>query len=112
MENSSKFCHYFSNIGKCTYEELSGKKCRYKHEKAPMCHFDDICNRNKCMYSHTKPKEQRRIPQPNYNSSFLDQGRQPQQMNQWEMMTAFMQTAQTQRKPLNQRQQGKPRGRW
>ena len=63
-----KYCHYYNN-GTCHFEEKYGRKCVFSHEKAPICKFDEKCNRKKCMYSHlNKPKNQ--------NNDFL--GRKPQ----------------------------------
>ena len=49
-----RYCHYFVNQGKCTFEERTGQKCKYEHKQAPMCNFGINCTRNKCMYSHPK----------------------------------------------------------
>ena len=82
------YCHYFSNYGKCTYEEKSGNPCKFSHEKAPQCSFNERCNREKCMYSHSK---QRQAPNHQRKSPFLFQGagRQPKrQMNQFQDLMA------------------------
>lgn len=97
------YCHYFSNFGKCTFEERSGRKCKFTHEKAPMCTFDRKCNRQKCMFTHSKPDhKQAQYPQypPHQNSPFLDQGTQ-YPTNPWEMMTALLQATQNQANPWN-----------
>ena len=118
--SSGNFCHYFSNFGKCNFEEKNGRKCKFDHVKAPLCYFDKNCNRNKCMFSHSKKNQARRPPQASNqankdDSSFLDQSRRPQNpINLWDMMTAFMQAAsQTPTQSRNQlRQNGKTRGRF
>ena len=49
-----QYCHYFNNSGHCTFEEKTGQKCKFLHEKAPVCKFNGSCNRKKCMYSHSQ----------------------------------------------------------
>ena len=78
-DTRTRYCHYFSNWGRCDYEEKTGNKCKFEHGAAPMCNNGINCSRSKCMYSH-----------PNPNSSFLMKGRgfnpilQPWQvMNPW-----------------------------
>ena len=51
---NEKFCHFYSNFGKCNFEVETGAKCKFTHKKAPNCKFDGNCNRKKCMYSHYK----------------------------------------------------------
>ena len=108
------YCHYFSNFGRCNFKERNARKCKFGHEKAPMCSFDRKCNREKCMYTHSKPdQKQRQYPRrpqhPPQQKSFLDQGiHYP--TNPWEMMTAFLQATQNQANPWNIHGQGKPRG--
>ena len=80
-----QYCHYFANQGRCTFEEKTGYKCKFSHEKAPMCRSGMSCTRNKCMFSH-----------PNIggmsNNKFLDKskGFQPQLMNVWPMMNPWV----------------------
>ena len=52
-----QYCHFFSNFGQCNYEEKTGRKCKFAHEKAPMCKFGSECNRKKCMYSHSQVRK-------------------------------------------------------
>ena len=49
-----KFCHFFVNTGNCTYEERTGKKCKFEHRQAPMCRLGISCRRPKCMFLHPK----------------------------------------------------------
>ena len=52
MAERPRFCHYYSNFGKCVYEERTGNTCRFLHAEAPMCQRGTSCTRNKCMYKH------------------------------------------------------------
>ena len=76
--NRVNYCHYFSNYGKCHFEEKNGRPCKFSHLKAPVCSFDGRCNRKKCMFSHTKPD----ISAPkshgtsNTQNNFLERGQQ------------------------------------
>ena len=80
-----QYCHYYVNQGTCFYEDKTGNKCKFVHEKAPLCRNGLSCTRSKCMYSH-----------PNIggrgNTTFLDRakGYQPQMMNMWPMMNPWM----------------------
>ena len=108
------YCHFFSNFGKCNFEDKNGRKCKFSHEKAPLCNFDGKCNRQKCMYAHSRAnQQQKQSPQMNPNQNpFLDQGAFFP-TNPWEMMSAFLQAAQNQPKPWNPRGgQGKTGGRF
>ena len=71
------YCHYFSNRGKCTFEERTGATCRFTHKEAPMCQSGLSCNRTKCMYKHPNMTGRR--------NNFLDQSF-PQPMNPWQQM--------------------------
>ena len=51
----ARYCHYFVNFGKCSFEDKTGKKCKFIHETAPMCKEGTRCSRNKCMFTHPKP---------------------------------------------------------
>ena len=62
-----KYCHYFSNIGKCIFEERTGGTCKFSHGDAPMCQRGASCTREKCMYKHPNLSGMRN------SSSFLDQ---------------------------------------
>ena len=86
----TKFCHFFSNYGRCLYEEKNGTKCKFTHIKAPVCNFDGQCTRNKCMYSHTKNKIQQST-KPQQKNHFLYQGRRPQ-ISPWQQPTNLWQT--------------------
>ena len=52
-----QYCHFFSNFGHCQFEEKTGRKCKFAHEKAPLCKFGSECNRKKCMYSHPQARK-------------------------------------------------------
>ena len=54
---SRQYCHFYVNTGKCSYEERTGLKCKYLHQKAPMCRFGLNCNKMRCMFSHPKVNE-------------------------------------------------------
>ena len=47
-----RYCHYYANTGKCSFEERTGSKCKFLHKDAPMCQRGVACTRNKCMYKH------------------------------------------------------------
>ena len=77
-----KYCHFFSNYGKCLFEERTEKRCKFLHEKAPICRSGTSCTRNKCMYKHPN------IPTRN---SFLSPGTTfPMHMNPWQMMSPWL----------------------
>ena len=85
-----QYCHYFSNFGKCMHEEATGYKCKFTHQKAPLCNFDGRCNRNKCMFSHVNqmtPPGSPSHPQQHAGQSFLPQGYLPQ-MSPWQLQQA------------------------
>ena len=46
------YCHYFSNFGKCNFEQRTGATCKFEHKGAPMCQNGTACQRTKCMYKH------------------------------------------------------------
>ena len=72
------YCHYFSNFGKCFFEERTGNVCRFEHENAPLCQSGTSCRRSKCMYKH--PSAPGRNP-------FLANGTNfPMNVNQWPLM--------------------------
>ena len=35
QRRSPRHCHYFSNYGKCLYEERTERRCKFDHKKAP-----------------------------------------------------------------------------
>lgn len=80
------FCHFFSNLGKCVFEEKTGRKCKFVHGDAPVCHNGSSCTRNKCMFKH-----------PNLAGRKTFLGRQvPQSMNPWMMMNPWWSPSQLQ----------------
>ena len=73
------YCHYFSNQGKCSYEERNGSRCRFIHGDAPMCQSGAACKRAKCMYKHPNMAGRR--------THFLGQKSGiPANLNPWMMM--------------------------
>ena len=94
-QNNSKserirYCHYFSNIGRCLYEERTGGTCRFSHKQAPMCQRRAACTRNKCMYKHPNVAGRR-------DSPFLDQrSGMPQNINPWMMINPWWNPSQVQ----------------
>ena len=81
------YCHYFSNYGRCNFEERTGTACKFEHNGAPMCQSGLACQRNKCMYKHPN-MDGRSMTNPflEQNKSF-SQGFNPWQM---EMMNPWM----------------------
>ena len=52
-----QYCHFYSNYGKCNYEEKTKRQCRFEHSsKVPMCSNGISCTRQRCMYKHPKPQ--------------------------------------------------------
>ena len=47
-----QYCHFFTNYGRCAFEEKTGKSCKFLHKKAPMCKNGTSCTRIKCMFTH------------------------------------------------------------
>ena len=47
-----QYCHFFTNYGRCNFEEKTGKTCKFLHKKAPMCKNGTSCTRTKCMFTH------------------------------------------------------------
>ena len=77
-----QYCHYFTNYGKCHFEEKSGQRCRFSHEVAPMCQASTSCSRVKCMYTHPNVGGRR-------NTTFL--GKSENNMTPWpQMMNPMM----------------------
>ena len=80
-----RYCHYFSNYGKCRFEERTGERCKFEHKQAPMCNSGASCTRPKCMFSHPK-----KIGNQNSqnNNNFLGQ-----MINPWGMLNPWMNQA-------------------
>ena len=98
-ERKSLYCHYFSNYGKCLFEERTGGTCKFQHKSAPMCKNGMSCQRSKCMYKH-----------PNYegrqtNQTFLEQSQFPQRNFcppwQLQMMNPWLSQSQYPQNPWN-----------
>ena len=43
------YSHFWNNKGSCDYESRFGRPCKFVHKKAPFCHFDGQCRKEKCM---------------------------------------------------------------
>ena len=82
--HSARYCHFFVNQGRCTFEERTGSKCKFLHKMAPMCNSGISCSRKKCMYSHPKTPPSR---------TFLGQN---MMMNPWQMINPWIQDHQNQ----------------
>ena len=81
-----KYCHYYVNTGKCTFEAKTGKKCKFEHKRAPMCIFGINCARPKCQFSH---------PNINGNGNFLGT-RSLNNLMPWQIINPWMPTQQYQ----------------
>ena len=85
------YCHYFSNFGKCMFEERTGKTCRFEHKTAPVCQSGMACQRSKCMYTHPN------VGGISMRNPFLEQNNSfPHNINPWQtqMMNPWMNTNQ------------------
>ena len=92
IKDDNNFCHYFSNLGHCVFEERTGKKCKFSHVKAPVCNFDGKCTRGKCMFSHTRKQPGQGQGQGfNNQNHFLGNGGQ---MNPFQAMAPLMEMLQ------------------
>ena len=80
---SIQYCHYFTNFGKCFFEEKTGNKCRFEHKVAPMCQSGTACTRPKCMFTHPNTSGR--------SNTFLGRNMEIQNnMNPWhQMMNSF-----------------------
>jgi hypothetical protein len=85
----AQYCHYFTNFGKCFFEEKYGTKCRFEHKVAPMCQSGTACNRPKCMFTH--PNMGGRNNTSSFlgnNSGFQSNPGFQNNMNPWQQMTS------------------------
>ena len=87
-ENGSKsvperFCHYFTNTGRCEFEGRTKLKCRFVHKKAPLCHLGINCPKQKCMYTHPQLRTDQRHVNSQQGGYFLGNTRNFQQLNPW-----------------------------
>ena len=81
VEFPNKYC-----MGRCNYEERTGKQCKFLHKKAPLCRMGMNCSRFKCMFSH--PKLTRSGPNPclgnsRQNSAMMNQSQWGPIINPW-----------------------------
>ena len=60
----TKFCHYFNRSQECPFEQFG---CKFKHELAPLCKFDNNCNRKLCQYKHSVVESVRNAEPVNQN---------------------------------------------
>ena len=74
------YCHFYSNFGKCLFEDRTGKTCKFLHENAPNCHNGMACNRHKCMFKH---------PQTSRNNFLSPRTNFPMNMNRWQNMNPW-----------------------
>ena len=88
-----QYCHFYSNFGKCMFEETTGNRCKFSHQKAPTCNYDGKCNRKKCMFSHVSqmtPPGQPSFPRQMSEQPFLPQSYHPP-ISPWQApMTGWM----------------------
>ena len=77
-----QYCHYFSNFGKCLFEERNGTPCRFVHGSAPICQSGTACMRPRCMYTH---------PNMSGRSNFLAKNTAPNMnINPWQIQRQMM----------------------
>ena len=85
--SKKQYCHFFSNFGKCRYEERTENPCRFLHDPAvPMCNSGISCTRTKCMYKH---------PRIGGKPSFLGNNPNPVNINPWQMLLPWLNTMQS-----------------
>ena len=93
MAGRTQYCHYFTNFGKCNYEENTGNSCKFDHKVAPVCQRGTACTRSKCMYTH--PNTARQNNAFLGRNSGLEKNMWPQMMNPymnpWSLMNPFQQ---------------------
>ena len=68
VNGQPQYCHFFTNYGRCNFEEKTGKRCKFLHKTAPMCKKGLSCTRTRCMFTHPNTGGQ--------NSPFLGTGTQ------------------------------------
>ena len=49
-ENVKLYCHFYNNEKTCPFDE----SCIFLHEDAKICRYDEMCERNLCMFKHRK----------------------------------------------------------
>ena len=55
-ENTKLYCHFYNNQKTCPYED----ECIFLHEDAKFCKYDQLCERNFCMYKHKSNAESKK----------------------------------------------------
>ena len=98
-EKKSLYCHYFSNYGKCLFEERTGGTCKFLHRDAPLCRSGRACQRSKCMFKHPNLEGMHR------NQTFLEQSQFPQRTFpspwQFQMLNPWLPQTQFHQNPWN-----------
>ena len=52
-ENVKLYCHFFNNGKTCPFAD----KCIFLHKDSKFCRYDDLCERDLCMFKHRKKNE-------------------------------------------------------
>ena len=81
MQQKRRFCHFYVNTGQCNFEEKTGSKCKFLHEKAPMCISGVKCSRTRCMFSHPNTNAIQNFLRPMKSMS----GNSVHMLNPWQM---------------------------
>ena len=61
-ENVKLYCHFFNNQKTCPFDDA----CIFLHEDAKLCRYDRMCERNFCMFKHSK-----KVDEPEHDKSEL-----------------------------------------
>ena len=97
QRNTEKLCHFFTNTGRCNFEERTGRKCKFTHKQqstprsyspsVKMCRFGINCSKPRCSFSHP----QLRSPNRSHSRGPFLENIQNQQMymNPWTPQTAI-----------------------
>ena len=49
-ENVKLYCHFFNNEKTCPFAD----KCIFLHKDSKFCRYDEMCERDLCMFKHKK----------------------------------------------------------